>query len=274
MIADCIDNYIKHAKYLLIAMGVIYLFLIVAFVVFIEGITNIINAQSGEIYRQIAEFLTERFAGGREFALLAEGGFWQETFSGVFAILRAGGETSAADLMLLTAVCALIAVSGVKMAEAVTSFFYKREFGDENTRYGMWNWLVKFLIGIAFSVAFSVFTFMWEYGGWAVAAVYLLVNASQTLYTTWFVYFSKQDRRQFGRPKNVLKVVLIMLSCYAVFALLFVVLYRYVSSVIAAVVAIPLFVYTDLVILITTRTCFKRNNLGQQQNKQTNEPLA
>ena len=51
---------------------------------------------------------------------------------------------------------------------------------------------------------------------------------------------------------------LIMLICYALFAALFFVLYRFLSPVLAFVVAVPLFVYTDQVILITTLTYFQK----------------
>ena len=49
-----------------------------------------------------------------------------------------------------------------------------------------------------------------------------------------------------------------MLICYALFAALFFVLYRFLSPVLAFVVAVPLFVYTDQVILITTLTYFQK----------------
>lgn len=178
--------------------------------------------------------------------------------SDLVAIVRAGGETSAAELLLLLAGFVFLVVLGVKLAEGAGHFFYKREFGDENTRYGLLNWIVKLLIGVAFTLAFSFFALFWKYGGWVVIAVYLLVNASQTLYSTWFVYFSKEDRKKFGSPKNVCKVALIMLICYALFAALFFVLYRFLSPVLAFVVAVPLFVYTDQVILITTLTYFQK----------------
>ena len=45
---------------------------------------------------------------------------------------------------------------------------------------------------------------------------------------------------------------------YALFAALFFVLYRFLSPVLAFVVAVPLFVYTDQVILITTLTYFQK----------------
>lgn len=258
MFLECLKNYVRCVKYLLIAMGIVYLFFILACVTLAQGAFRIVAEQGSEVYRQIAAYLTERFAGGRTLSVYVNGGFWQETLSDLVAMVRAGGETSAAELLLLLAGFVFLVVLGVKLAEGAGHFFYKREFGDENTRYGLLNWIVKLLIGVAFTLAFSFFALFWKYGGWVVIAVYLLVNASQTLYSTWFVYFSKEDRKKFGSPKNVCKVALIMLICYALFAALFFVLYRFLSPVLAFVVAVPLFVYTDQVILITTLTYFQK----------------
>lgn len=258
MFLECLKNYVRCVKYLLIAMGIVYLFFILACVALAQGAFRVVAEQGSEVYRQIAAYLTERFAGGRTLSVYVNGGFWQETLSDLVAIVRAGGETSAAELLLLLAGFVFLVVLGVKLAEGAGHFFYKREFGDENTRYGLLNWIVKLLIGVAFTLAFSFFALFWKYGGWVVIAVYLLVNASQTLYSTWFVYFSKEDRKKFGSPKNVCKVALIMLICYALFAALFFVLYRFLSPVLAFVVAVPLFVYTDQVILITTLTYFQK----------------
>ena len=258
MFLECLKNYVRCVKYLLIAMGIVYLFFILACVTLAQGAFRIVAEQGSEVYRQIAAYLTERFAGGRTLSVYVNGGFWQETLSDLVAIVRAGGETSAAELLLLLAGFVFLVVLGVKLAEGAGHFFYKREFGDENTRYGLLNWIVKLLIGVAFTLAFSFFALFWKYGGWVVIAVYLLVNASQTLYSTWFVYFSKEDRKKFGSPKNVCKVALIMLICYALFAALFFVLYRFLSPVLAFVVAVPLFVYTDQVILITTLTYLQK----------------
>ena len=62
-----------------------------------------------------------------------------------------------------------------------------------------------------------------------------------------------------NRKNAILYIVaLIMLICYALFAALFFVLYRFLSPVLAFVVAVPLFVYTDQVILITTLTYFQK----------------
>ena len=258
MFRECLKNYVRCVKYLLIAMGIVYLFFILACVALARGAFRVVAEQGSEVYRQIAAYLTERFAGGRTLSVYVNGGFWQETLSDLVAMVRAGGETSAAELLLLLAGFVFLVVLGVKLAEGAGHFFYKREFGDENTRYGLLNWIVKLLIGVAFTLAFSFFALFCKYGGWVVIAVYLLVNASQTLYSTWFVYFSKEDRKKFGSPKNVCKVALIMLICYALFAALFFVLYRFLSPVLAFVVAVPLFVYTDQVILITTLTYFQK----------------
>lgn len=205
MFLECLKNYVRCVKYLLIAMGIVYLFFILACVALAQGAFRVVAEQGSEVYRQIAAYLTERFAGGRTLSVYFNGGFWQETLSDLVAMVRAGGETSAAELLLLLAGFVFLVVLGVKLAEGAGHFFYKREFGDENTRYGLLNWIVKLLIGVAFTLAFSFFALFWKYGGWVVIAVYLLVNASQTLYSTWFVYFSKGGPEKIRQPQKCMQ---------------------------------------------------------------------
>ena len=135
MFRECLKNYVRCVKYLLIAMGIVYLFFILACVALAQGAFRVVAEQGSEVYRQIAAYLTERFAGGRTLSVYVNGGFWQETLSDLVAIVRAGGETSAAELLLLLAGFVFLVVLGVKLAEGAGHFFYKREFGDENTRY-------------------------------------------------------------------------------------------------------------------------------------------
>ena len=266
MLLECLKNYIKFVKYLLIIMGVLYFFFLIAVALFVNGAGRIVASQSSEIYDRIMDYLTGKFSGTSVgISVYASGNVWYEVGSEIVKIIREGGETSLAEIIALVGSSTVLIALGLKLSESVGYFYFKREVGGETARYGLVNWIVKFLIGAVFSVAFVAFLFLWKYGGIVVPVVYLLINAAQTLQTTWFVYFSKTDRKKIAVVKNVLKVVSVELASYALFAAVFVVLFWFVSPIIAFVIAVPLFVYSDCIVAFTTVTYFKKKAAAEKE---------
>lgn len=251
-----LKNYRNCFRYLLIIMGVVYFFFLLAAFTFVSGAWGIVSGEGAAVIEKVADILTGRMSSG-DIATYMSMNYWYETGNAILDVLADAGGVAVYQLALLFAGCVLLIVVGIKLSESASVYYFKREHGGKAARYGLLSWIFKFVVSVLFAVAYAAFLFLWQYGGVVVPAVYLVVNALQTLWVVWFVYFSKEERRKICGVRNVLRVALVQLCSYLVFAAVFFLLYIYVSAVLAFVIAVPFFVYTDSIVTFTAVLYFK-----------------
>ena len=87
MIKAAIKTYFKNSKYIFIAMGLIYLVVILMLFALVKGIVSVVGSVSKETYENLAQFVVETFK-NISFEQATSIAFYKNFFNGVIDILK------------------------------------------------------------------------------------------------------------------------------------------------------------------------------------------
>ncbi len=272
MLTESIKNFVKYLKYIFIVMGVCYFFLLIAFVFFVRGGVSIIANQGQETFQEILDYIASQR--NSELALLVRGDFWTGLLSDILDIIRENGEISLVSIGSVVAASVTLIFMGLKLSEVVGGYFLRKEIRDSNTKRGLFRIIIRIIIAIVFSVLLSAFLFIWPIGGAILFVVYLISAAIENLFSVCYIYYTKEERKRILRPLNIIKGIGISLLCYLIMIAFFLLLFYFLSSMVALILILPLFGYADLVTEGTYVTYFRKkyiSNYGGLEQAEKNE---
>lgn len=250
MIIETFKNLIKNYKNIFIAMGIIYIFAIFSVIITIGGSSFILSNEPNNIIENVKVFIIDEAskASINEFFGLS---FYSNTLNGIFDMVANSGSSAKTSFVALTGFSTWLILFGYKTSISFINYLGKNELANANTKRGLISFIVKLLIGIAFSFMFTFFTSLWVWSSLILLIVYLFDISFETLFTIRFVYFSNKDRKKILNIKNASKIILVTLFLLAIVTIIASLIWL-LSPIIAIIIAVPLYAYIETVVEYTT----------------------
>lgn len=256
MIKSALKTYFKNSKYIFIAMGLIYLVVILMIFALTKGVVSVISSVSKETYENIARFVVDTFNGiSFEQAVSIE--FYKEFFLGLAEILKTDLQ-NAVDMLVtvvgITVACILASIMG---SQVLCRSLMRKSNANEKSLRGVVAIMIRYLISLIFGYLLVYLNSLWAYSFIFVLLLYFIHNAFENLFTTWIIHFREYKLRDIFNFHNSLKLVLADFCLIGVDIAIVAIIYLLMGGLLAILIAMPLFAYTFAVMDIIAVSHFR-----------------
>ena len=256
MIKAALKTYFKNSKYVFVAMGLIYLVIILMLFALVRGVISVIGSVSAETYENVARFVVDTFQ-GVTFEEATSIAFYKSFFSGVAEILKTdikNGIDMVIGVVIVTVAFVLAAIMG---SQVLCRSLMRKSTSDEKSLRGVAAILMRYVISLIFGYLLVYLNTLWTYSFIFVLFVYFIHNALENLFTTWIIYFRNYSIKDIFNLRNSLRLILSGFVLIAVDVVVVLILYLIMGALFAILIALPLFAYTFAVTDIIAASHFR-----------------
>lgn len=256
MVLAALKTYFKNSKYVFVAMGLIYLVVILMIFAFVHGIVSVIGSVSAETYERVAEFVVNTFR-DITFDEATSLEFYKTFLSGVAQILKADIENAVrmvVAVVVVTVACVLASIMG---SQVLCRSLMRKSSADEKSLRGIAAMIIRYLISLGFGYLLVYLNTLWSYSFIFILLLYFIHNAFENLLTTWIIHFRNYRITDIFNFRNSLKLVLSGFALIGVNIAIVAVLYFIMGALFAALIAMPLFAYTFAVLDVIAVSHFR-----------------
>lgn len=256
MIKAALKTYFKNSKYVFVAMGLIYLVIILMLFALVHGIVSVISSVSVETYENVARFVVNTFE-DITFEQATSLEFYKQFLKGAAEILKTDIENAVKMLtavVFITVTCVLASVMG---SQVLCRSLMRKSSADEKSIRGIAAMLMRYIISLGFGYLLVYLNSLWAYSFIFVLIAYFVHNAFENLFTTWIIHFRKYSITDIFNLRNSLKLVLSGFTLIAVNVMIILVLYLIMGALFAVLIALPLFAYTFAVLDVIAVSHFR-----------------
>lgn len=256
MIKAALKTYFKNSKYVFVAMGLIYLVIILMLFALVHGIVSVISSVSVETYENVARFVVNTFE-NITFEQATSLEFYKQFLKGAAEILKTDIENAVKMLtavVFITVTCVLASVMG---SQVLCRSLMRKSSADEKSIRGIAAMLMRYIISLGFGYLLVYLNSLWAYSFIFVLIAYFVHNAFENLFTTWIIHFRKYSITDIFNLRNSLKLVLSGFTLIAVNVMIIIVLYLIMGALFAVLIALPLFAYTFAVLDVIAVSHFR-----------------
>lgn len=256
MIKAALKTYFKNSKYVFVAMGLIYLVIILMLFALVHGIVSVISSVSVETYENVARFVVNTFE-DITFEQATSLEFYKQFLKGAAEILKTDIENAVKMLtavVFITVTCVLASVMG---SQVLCRSLMRKSSADEKSIRGVAAMLMRYIISLGFGYLLVYLNSLWAYSFIFVLIAYFVHNAFENLFTTWIIHFRKYSITDIFNLRNSLKLVLSGFTLIAVNVMIIIVLYLIMGALFAVLIALPLFAYTFAVLDVIAVSHFR-----------------
>ena len=256
MIKAALKTYFKNSKYVFVAMGLIYLVVILMLFALARGIVSVISSVSAETYENIARFVVDTFQDiSFEEATSIE--FYKNFLNGAAQILKTDIENAVQMLIavvIVTVACVLASIMG---SQVLCRSLMRKSSADDKSLRGIAAMFMRYIISLMFGYLLVYLNTLWSYSFIFVLLLYFIHNAFENLLSTWIIYFREYKITDIFNFRNSLKLILSGFVLIAVNIVIVVILYFIMGALFVILIAMPLFAYTFAVLDIIAASHFR-----------------
>lgn len=256
MVLAALKTYFKNSKYVFVAMGLIYLVIILMLFSLVHGIVSVISSVSAETYENVANFVVATFQ-DITFEEATSLEFYNEFLKGAAEILKADIENAVnmlTTVVLTTVACVLASIVG---SQVLCRSLMRKSSADEKSLRGIVAMVIRYIISLGFGYLLVYLNTLWSYSFIFVLLLYFVHNAFENLFTTWIIHFRGYKITDIFNLKNSLKLVLSGFALIGINAVIIIVLYFVTGALLAILIALPLFAYVFAVMDIIAVSHFR-----------------
>ncbi len=271
MIKAAIKTYFKNSKYIFIAMGLIYLVVILMLFALVKGIVSVVGSVSKETYENLAQFVVETFK-NISFEQATSIAFYKNFFNGVIDILKTDIENAKNMLIavvVITVACVLASING---SQVLCRSLMRKLSSDEKSIRGIGAIIIRYIISLCFGYLIVYLNNLWAYSFIILLIIYFLHNACENLFTTWIIYFREYKLKDIFNVHNSIKLVLSEFVLIAIDIVFLLIIYLIMGAIFAILIAMPLFAYTfavtDLIAVANFRNLQAKGELHLREKKE------
>ena len=271
MVLAALKTYFKNSKYVFVAMGLIYLVIILMLFSLIHGIVSVISSVSAETYENVANFVVATFQ-DITFEEATSLEFYKEFLKGAAEILKADIENAVKMLttvVLTTVACVLASIIG---SQVLCRSLMRKSSADEKSLRGIVAMVIRYIISLGFGYLLVYLNTLWSYSFIFVLLLYFVHNAFENLFTTWIIHFRGYKITDIFNLKNSLKLVLSGFALIGINAVIIIVLYFIMGALLAILIALPLFAYVfavmDIIAVSHFRGLEEKGKLSLREEKE------
>lgn len=271
MVLSALKTYFKNSKYVFVAMGLIYLVIILMLFSLVHGIISVISSVSAETYENVANFVVATFQ-DITFEEATSLEFYKEFLKGAAEILKADIENAVKMLttvVLTTVACVLASIVG---SQVLCRSLMRKSSADEKSLRGIVAMIIRYIISLGFGYLLVYLNTLWSYSFIFVLLLYFIHNAFENLFTTWIIHFRGYKITDIFNLKNSLKLVLSGFALIGINAVIIIVLYFIMGALLAILIALPLFAYVfavmDIIAVSHFRGLEEKGKLSLREEKE------
>lgn len=271
MVLAALKTYFKNSKYVFVAMGLIYLVIILMLFSLVHGIISVISSVSAETYENVANFVVAIFQ-DITFEEATSLEFYKEFLKGAAEILKADIENAVnmlTTVVLTTVACVLASIVG---SQVLCRSLMRKSSADEKSLRGIVAMIIRYIISLGFGYLLVYLNTLWSYSFIFVLLLYFVHNAFENLFTTWIIHFRGYKITDIFNLKNSLKLVLSGFALIGINAVIIIVLYFIMGALLAILIALPLFAYVfavmDIIAVSHFRGLEEKGKLSLREEKE------
>lgn len=256
MIKAALKTYFKNSKYIFVAMGLIYLVVILMIFALAKGVISVISSVSKETYENIAQYVVNTFQ-EITFEQATSLKFYKDFLKGLATILKTdiqNAKNMIIDVVVLSVACVLASMLG---SQVLCRSLMRKTSSDEKSFRGVAAMLIRYVVSLCFGYLLVYLNYLWAYSFIFVLLVYFIHNAFENLFTTWIIYFRQYKITDIFNFHNSLKLVLSGFTLIAVNIVIVLIIYLIMGAVFAVLIAMPLFAYTFAVLDLIAASHFR-----------------
>lgn len=271
MVLAALKTYFKNSKYVFVAMGLIYLVIILMLFSLVHGIISVISSVSAETYENVANFVVAAFQ-DITFEEATSLEFYKQFLKGAAEILKADIENAVnmlTTVVLTTVACVLASIVG---SQVLCRSLMRKSSADEKSLRGIVAMVIRYIISLGFGYLLVYLNTLWSYSFIFVLLLYFVHNAFENLFTTWIIHFRGYKITDIFNLKNSLKLVLSGFALIGINAVIIIVLYFIMGALLAILIALPLFAYVfavmDIIAVSHFRGLEEKGKLSLREEKE------
>lgn len=272
MIKAALKTYFKNSKYIFVAMGLIYLVVILMLFLLVNGVVSVVSKVSKETYENLANYVVDTF-NGVTFEQITSLQFYKDFLKGIAEILKTD-IANAKQMILAVAViaiaCVLAAIIG---SQILCRSLMRKTTADEKSIRGVGAMAVRYVVSLLFGYMLVYLNYLWKYSFIFVLLIYFIHNAFENLFTTWIIHFREYKIKDIFNFHNSIRLVLSDFVLIAVNVVIVLILYLLMGGLFAILIAMPLFAYTfavfDLIAVSHFRNLQSNGELHLKEKKKT-----
>lgn len=277
MIKAALKTYFKNSKYIFIAMGLIYLVVILMLFLIVKGFVTVVSTVSKETYENLANFVVETF-NGVTFEQITSLQFYKDFLNGIAEILKIDIENAKNMIIAVACIAVACVLAAIIGSQILCRSLMRKTTADEKSIRGVGAILVRYVVSLFFGYMLVYLNYLWKYSFIFVLLLYFIHNAFENLFTTWIIHFREYKINDIFNFNNSLKLVLSDFVLIAVNITIVLILYLIMGGLFAILIAMPLLAYTfavfDLIAVAHFRNLQAKGQLHLREKKDKNKKSA
>lgn len=277
MIKAALKTYFKNSKYIFIAMGLIYLVVILMLFLLVKGFVTVVSTVSKETYENLANFVVDTF-NGVTFEEITSLQFYKDFLKGIAEILKIDIENAKNMIIAVAGIAVACVLAAIIGSQILCRSLMRKTTADEKSIRGVGAMLVRYVVSLFFGYLLVYLNYLWKYSFIFVLLLYFIHNAFENLFTTWIIHFREYKINDIFNFHNSLKLVLSDFVLIAVNVAIVLILYLIMGGLFAILIAMPLLAYTfavfDLIAVAHFRNLQAKGQLHLREKKDKNKKSA
>lgn len=253
MVKTAFKNYFKYILYVFIAMGIIYLAVIVSVFGLYRGAVYIDASLAGDALQRLWDYAGSYFSGAT-FAQVFSPTYIRDFVNGFAELL----EDTLANITVLLGAGVVLVTAACKLARSLCRWVIRRTTLTKDSIRGFFLFIVRYAFQLAYIVAFAVLSYMWIFSAPLLLVASYFLMGIQDLISTWFIHFRKVEFRQIFNGKNLFRLLgtdFLVLMLNVLFCALIGWIF---NPLFALLIGVPLIVYTHAVTDVTAVNYFRK----------------
>ncbi|MDR3216725.1 MAG: hypothetical protein LBT55_04855 [Clostridiaceae bacterium] len=246
MVKAALNGLIRYFRYCLAAASVIYLAVLAVLYIVGGGVAALIEKSDADFFNTVFAYFAESFENISWQAVFRQD-FFKDFFKGLPDIFADAPESATRSVLVRLAASGAFVVASVKLAGWLARRYMRKELKAADTVKGFFTFLIRTAGSIAGWAVFFVVSAVWIYAIFLLPVLSFLIGIVRNLIETKLIYFKKSPLKSILNLKNFLLLGLATLLLHAIALAVAVVLYFTAGIFFAALIGIPLFVYTGAV---------------------------
>ncbi len=243
MIKKIIVSYFLNIKYLLVAMGIIYFFLIICSIAFFKQILYLLNNFDKDTINNLKNYILNVLDNESLFSLIKKDHL-NKFKEDINLILGDQIVIINKDLSISLYIGVLSFLLTINLSLSLCKFLLRKDSNMQKEFISPIAFLFRLLVSFIFGSIFVFLINTWQIIRIIVIIIYSLFLLFENIITTYFIYFKKVPFKMYFHSKNLLYLSMIYLSIAIVHSLILFIVYLLLGKLGLFLVLIPLYTFS------------------------------
>lgn len=268
MFVAAIKSFCKNSKYVFVAMGVVYLAIILAVFMLLESCVQVLRSVPAETLNAI-KLYAQRTLDGVTIAQFFQIEFYRNFFSNIARILEEDVARAKLSISIVANLAIAIVMTAGLLAQFLCRTMMRHEIADGHSLRGVVMWGIRW--GLSLCAGYLA-TYLGKFGTaniFVVLFAYMILKAFENLLATWIIHFRGYRARDILNLPNALRVIGMQMLMIVLDVAVLALCYAAFGTVIAVLLAIPVLAYTFAAMDVTAVEYFRRQVILQRLQPRT-----